>query len=133
MLAQDPTRTGIYRGFPESISGLEWSRLTLRSWVLNSTEGVVIEVEGEAHAIDAFARTIPLQAPPIARVDHVAMTVLPPIGYVAFAVQESQDLERGPSLPLRGLAASTSPAMPPAIRPWPNFGLASIGRRSPSR
>ncbi|MHB1006107.1 MAG: carbamoyltransferase HypF [Chloroflexota bacterium] len=63
----------------------------LNGWVLNSTEGVVVEVEGER--VDAFVRDLPEKGPPLARIDRVETTYLPPVGYSQFAIHASEEAE----------------------------------------
>ena len=65
----------------------------LNGWVLNSTEGVVIDVEGKPDYLDRFVQAIPNDAPPRARVERVDRTDLPPIGYSSFAIEESREGE----------------------------------------
>jgi hydrogenase maturation protein HypF len=67
--------------------------LGLRGWVLNSTEGVVIEVEGSADLVHRFVGVLPLEAPPRAHIDRVVRTDLPPIGYASFAIEASREAE----------------------------------------
>ena len=73
----------------------------LNGWVLNSSEGVVIEVEGEA--LDGFASDIRAKAPPLAQVEQVQIINLPPVGYECFVIQPSRD------------EAETSALVPPDI------------------
>ncbi|MCL5110662.1 MAG: carbamoyltransferase HypF [Chloroflexi bacterium] len=68
----------------------------LTGWVLNSTEGVVLEVEGTSTA--AFLRDLSIKAPPQARIERVEVTRLPPVGYPAFSIQESEERESGLAL-----------------------------------
>ena len=63
----------------------------LNGWVLNSTEGVVIEVEGSTKRIEEFIADITLSAPPLAVVEKVESSFLPPIGYRSFIIQPSQE------------------------------------------
>ncbi len=86
--------TGVVQGvgFRPFIHRLAGS-LALSGWVLNSTEGVVIEVEGKPDHLDRFAQSIPTDAPPRARVEQVDRTDLPPIGYTSFAIEESLESE----------------------------------------
>ena len=61
----------------------------LNGWVLNSSEGVIIEVEGEA--LDGFASDIAARAPSLAHVEQVQVVSLPPVGYDSFVIQPSQE------------------------------------------
>ena len=63
----------------------------LGGWVLNSTEGVVIEVEGTAVA--SFLRDLTASPPPLAKVERVEVTQLPPMGYTTFSIHDSEDSE----------------------------------------
>ena len=61
----------------------------LNGWVLNSTEGVVIEVEGDAVA--DFRAALLAEAPPLARIDRLEVTELPPVGHTSFVIHASED------------------------------------------
>ena len=63
----------------------------LKGWVLNSTEGVVIEVEGSIERLEEFITDITLQAPPLAVIEKVETSFLPPVGYQSFIIQASQE------------------------------------------
>ncbi len=65
----------------------------LKGWVLNSTEGVVIEVEGHTKRLEEFIGDITLKAPPLAVVERVESSLLPPVGYQSFIIQASQEQE----------------------------------------
>ncbi len=65
----------------------------LKGWVLNSTEGVVIEVEGLTNRLQEFIADITLQAPPLAVIEGVESSTLPPVGYQSFIIQASQEQE----------------------------------------
>ncbi len=65
----------------------------LNGWVLNSTEGVVIEVEGPTQRLQEFIADITLQAPPLAVIEKVESSFLPPVGYQSFIIQASQEQE----------------------------------------
>ena len=67
----------------------------LKGWVLNSTEGVVIEVEGERGGVEAFIADISPKAPPLAVVEKVDAAFLPPVGYSSFVIQPSREGEDG--------------------------------------
>ncbi len=59
--------------------------LGLEGWVLNSSSGVEIEALGPAAALEAFVRRLEAEAPPLARIEEVQVTLLDPA-----AVQLSQ-------------------------------------------
>ena len=65
----------------------------LKGSVLNSTEGVVIEVEGPAKRLEEFIADITSKAPPLAVVERVESSFLPPVGYQSFIIQPSQEEE----------------------------------------
>ena len=65
----------------------------LKGWVLNSTEGVVIEVEGSTKGIEEFIANITLKVPPLAVIERVKSSFLPPVGYQSFIIQASQEQE----------------------------------------
>src|ERR1700746_654573 len=46
----------------------------LYGWVLNQEDGVEIHVEGPAHAIETFVRSLQTDAPPAARISSVDIT-----------------------------------------------------------
>ncbi|MDP3046573.1 MAG: Sua5/YciO/YrdC/YwlC family protein, partial [Chloroflexota bacterium] len=75
-----------FRPFVHRLAGA----LELKGWVLNSTEGVVIEVEGAARALAAFERDLAANRPPLAVIEHVEATPLPPVGYTTFTIESSQ-------------------------------------------
>ncbi len=65
----------------------------LKGWVLNSTERVVIEIEGATNGIESFIADIRLKAPPRAVIERVEASFLPPVGYQSFIIQASQEQE----------------------------------------
>ncbi len=65
----------------------------LKGWVLNSTEGVVIEVEGSPNRLQEFIADITLKAPPLAVIEKVGTSFLPPVGFQSFIIQASQEQE----------------------------------------
>lgn len=62
----------------------------LRGWVLNSTDGVHIEVEGPVEKIEGFISQIRPKAPPLARIDSIEVRELEPVGYAGFAIRHSE-------------------------------------------
>ena len=75
-------------------------RLALTGWVLNNSRGVDIEIEGPAADLDRFLVALRGQAPPLARIESVTVTSIPPVttggtegGRDAdFTIRESQSL-----------------------------------------
>ena len=65
----------------------------LKGWVFNSTEGVVIEVEGPTNGLEEFIADITLKTPPLAVIEKVEISFLPPVGYQSFIIQASQEQE----------------------------------------
>ena len=66
-------------------------RLGLSGWVLNSSAGVLIEVEGDAAGLEQFVRALRNEAPPLAQIEEVAVASLEPAGYDGFVIRESVD------------------------------------------
>lgn len=62
----------------------------LGGWVLNSDAGVIIEVEGERAALDAFVAALRAHPPPMARIDEFVAVETAPCGDTAFAIQPSR-------------------------------------------
>jgi len=65
----------------------------LKGWVLNSTEGVVIEVEGDEERIEGFIADMVAEPPPLAVIERVDKEFLPPVGYTSFLIRESARVE----------------------------------------
>ncbi|MFO1324410.1 MAG: carbamoyltransferase HypF [Burkholderiales bacterium] len=63
--------------------------LALAGWVNNNGAGVTIEVEGDPAHIERLARRLTTDAPPLARVDHVAVNACAPRAESGFAILES--------------------------------------------
>jgi hydrogenase maturation protein HypF len=62
----------------------------LGGFVLNTGDGVLIEVEGDAPSVSAFTAALSSDAPPLARLDAVATEALEPLGELAFAIRDSR-------------------------------------------
>ncbi|MGQ9496498.1 MAG: acylphosphatase [Thermoanaerobaculaceae bacterium] len=60
-------------------------------FVANSPQGAVIEVEGKAEDVKGFFRSLPQALPPLARLESVQLTEVPPKGEKAFLVADSQE------------------------------------------
>jgi hydrogenase maturation protein HypF len=67
--------------------------------VWNDGDGVVVEVEGAAAALDAFAQALADEAPPLARVASVAGERLEPLGEHGFVVSPSHGGGRSALVP----------------------------------
>src|ERR1700740_769295 len=65
-------------------------RRDLVGFVLNDSQGVVIEVEGADEALDGFERALREQAPPLARIDSVTIELIPARHDDAFTISHSQ-------------------------------------------
>jgi hydrogenase maturation protein HypF len=61
----------------------------LSGYVLNSTLGVTIEIEGPEQAQQGFLADFRSHPPPLAAIDQVKEEVLEPAGFVGFAIHES--------------------------------------------
>src|SRR5918912_3097369 len=76
-------------GFRPFVYGLA-QRHGLGGFVLNDGEGVVVEAEGPAAALDVFARALVHEAPSLARVEGVTAEPLEPRGEGEFRIVESR-------------------------------------------
>ena len=68
-------------------------RLGLAGYVLNSSAGVVTEVEGSPAALDSFVARLRSEAPPLARIDEMLVAQIDPLGERDFAIRQSQAQE----------------------------------------
>ncbi|MCE5208874.1 MAG: carbamoyltransferase HypF [Chloroflexi bacterium] len=62
----------------------------LKGWVLNSSSGVEIEVNGLQTDLDAFVRQIREQTPPLARIDRMTVEEIEPNSFAEFTILSSQ-------------------------------------------
>ena len=69
------------------------SEYGLSGWVLNSTEGVVIEAECPVFVLDKFTNDITNKAPPRAVIEDIDISILPPIGHESFIIHLSKNTE----------------------------------------
>src|SRR5690348_8974090 len=65
-------------------------RYGLVGFVLNDSQGVTIEIEGTAEALDDFQRALHEDPPPLARIDSVVTELLPLCHETAFTIMHSQ-------------------------------------------
>ncbi len=61
----------------------------VRGYVLNSSEGVVIEAEAEEGALRKFVAALESELPPLARIDELIVSAIQPIGEDAFRIRQS--------------------------------------------
>jgi hydrogenase maturation protein HypF len=75
------------------------SELRLSGHVSNNAGGVVVEVEGDRAAVEAFCRRVGDQAPPLACVTSVTYETVPALGTAGFTIQPSERGEGRTLLP----------------------------------
>jgi hydrogenase maturation protein HypF len=78
-------------GFRPFVYGLARAH-HLGGFVLNDGDGVVVEVEGPADAVERFAAALETEAPALARVDSVASKRLPASGEIDFRIEASDGI-----------------------------------------
>lgn len=61
----------------------------LSGWVLNSNQGVEIDVEGEREELNSFVSDIKDKLPPLARIEKIEVNQLPLIDYKGFSIKKS--------------------------------------------
>lgn len=74
------------------------SELALAGTVSNTTEGVVVEVEGGAEAVEEFGRRLRADAPPLAVVESVHAYEQPTRGGTEFTIEDSSGQGRARTL-----------------------------------
>lgn len=67
------------------------TELGLRGWVLNSSQGVLIEVEEERPVLEEFLLRIEREKPPRAIIQSLEFSFLDPVGYSEFVIRHSQE------------------------------------------
>jgi len=74
--------------------------LGIKGFVCNTTDGVLIEAEGEGKALETFKRYITEKAPPIAEITSIEISYKEPEGFEDFYIKKSEENEeREPSIP----------------------------------
>jgi hydrogenase maturation protein HypF len=63
--------------------------LKLFGWVMNSPQGVLIEVEGDKQGLDAFLLRLEKEKPPRASIQSLESSFLDPLGFSGFTIRES--------------------------------------------
>ena len=64
-------------------------RLDIRGYILNSSEGVVIEAEADEDALRQFVTVLATEAPALAKIDDVEVSSIEPTGEDCFTIHES--------------------------------------------
>ncbi len=82
-------------GFRPYVYGLA-TRLRLQGFIKNVNGRVLIEVEGEPHALDRFLDELTAQPPPLARIDELRWSPRPPCNDPAFRIEPSMRDDVGP-------------------------------------
>ncbi len=75
-------------GFRPFVYGLA-TKHGLNGWVRNTSEDVKIEVEGEPESIEQFYLELKTKAPPLARIEGIAISYHPSTGYTSFEIHNS--------------------------------------------
>jgi hydrogenase maturation protein HypF len=65
------------------------TQLDLNGWVLNSSQGVFIEVEGPRNQLEIFVARLENDKPPLAIIQSLECSFLDPIGYKKFEIRYS--------------------------------------------
>ncbi|MBB4382556.1 carbamoyltransferase HypF [Bradyrhizobium sp. SBR1B] len=74
-------------GFRPYVYGLA-KRYGLAGFVINGPDGVIIEVEGQR--VSEFVATLPLEAPPLARIDDICVRETAPLAAKEFSIGKSE-------------------------------------------
>ncbi|HEX5898714.1 MAG TPA: carbamoyltransferase HypF [Solirubrobacteraceae bacterium] len=77
----------------------------LAGYVLNDERGVLLDVEGDTEAVERFVERLAAEAPPLAAIESVAWTALPPTGGHGFRILDSSATGE-PSAPVTPDAAT---------------------------
>lgn len=64
---------------------------SLTGWVLNSSAGVFMEVEGPEESLQSFLDRMQLSPPPLAVIRSCTMQAIDPVGYTDFTIKASDD------------------------------------------
>ena len=66
------------------------TQLRLNGWVLNSSQGVFIEIEGPLHLLQAFLVRLEKEKSPLAIVQSLEFSFLDAVGYDRFEIRHSE-------------------------------------------
>ena len=70
------------------------TEMQLTGWVINSSQGVFVEVEGAKDQLDAFLLRVAREKPPRAYIQSLESSFLDPLGFTGFEIRHSD--ESGP-------------------------------------
>lgn len=65
-------------------------KLGLSGWVQNTSQGVLIEIEGEENFLEKFISTLRMEGPPLARIEGIRVSFVPPREEKEFRIVESR-------------------------------------------
>lgn len=68
--------------------------LALAGWVRNTSQGVLIEVEGALHELRRFVARLDKERPPRTHIASFEHVILDPVGYATFEIRESLETEK---------------------------------------
>src|SRR6266487_1691463 len=80
------------------------TELQLRGWVVNSAQGVFIEVEGARDTLRRFLLRLEKEKPPRAIIHSLESSFLDPVGYGAFEIHETENRGQKTALILPDIA-----------------------------
>ena len=80
------------------------TQLRLNGWVLNSSQGVFIEVEGPLHLLQTFLVRLEKEKPPLAIVQNLEFSFLDAVGYDRFEIRYSEQTGQKTALILPDIA-----------------------------
>jgi len=66
------------------------TRLEIKGWVRNTSAGVDVTVDGSDDSIESFIKELRLEAPPLARIDHLEYELTPFNGFTDFEIVPSE-------------------------------------------
>jgi hydrogenase maturation protein HypF len=67
------------------------TEMALPGWVINSSQGVFIEVEGSAAQLDTFLRRVQTEKPPRSFIQSLESSYLDPLGFSGFEIRHSEE------------------------------------------
>jgi len=65
-------------------------KMGLKGWVLNSSSGVLLELEGQREQLEEYVRRVQHEGPELSRVLVARMRILPAMGFTGFEIKPSR-------------------------------------------